>query len=76
MNYMGIDIAKKFHVVTILDENEVKVFKKAFRIENDIDGYFSFIKKLDSISLDKTNFLIGFEATVIYCENLLVFLKI
>ena len=47
MNYVGIDIAKNFHVVTIIDENEVKVFKKAFRIENEIDGYLNFIKKLD-----------------------------
>ena len=25
MYYVGIDIAKNFHVVTIIDENEVKV---------------------------------------------------
>ena len=25
MYYFGIDIAKSFHVVTIIDENEVKV---------------------------------------------------
>jgi hypothetical protein len=30
MNYVGIDIAKNFHVVTIIDENETKIFKKAF----------------------------------------------
>jgi transposase len=75
MNYVGIDIAKNFHVVTIIDENENKVFKKAFRVENDIDGYSSFIKKLDSVSIDKANFLIGLEATGIYGENLLEFLK-
>lgn len=74
MNYVGIDIAKNFHVVTILDENEVKVFKKAFRVENDRDGYNSFIEKLDTVSVDKTNFLIGLEATGIYGENILEFL--
>ena len=74
MNYVGIDIAKTFHVVTIIDENEVKVFKKAFRVENDIDGYISFIEKLDTVSSDKTNFLIGLEATGVYGENLLEFL--
>jgi transposase len=74
MNYIGIDIAKTFHVVTIIDENEVKVLKKAFRVENDIDGYISFIEKLDTVSSDKTNFLIGLEATGIYGENLLEFL--
>ncbi len=74
MNYVGIDIAKNFHVVTIIDENEVKIFKKAFRIENDKDGYSSLIEKLETISSDKTNFLVGLEATGIYGENLLEFL--
>ena len=74
MNYVGIDIAKNFHVVTIIDENETKVFKKAFRVENDSDGYSSFITKLDTVSTDKANFLIGLEATGIYGENLLEFL--
>lgn len=74
MNYVGIDIAKNFHIVTIIDQDENKVFKKAFRVENDKDGYISFIEKLDTISSDKTNFLIGLEATGIYGENLLEFL--
>lgn len=74
MNYVGIDIAKNFHIVTIIDENEVKVFKKAFRVENDKDGYTGFIEKLDTISIDKANFLIGLEATGIYGENILEFL--
>ena len=76
MNYVGIDIAKNFHIVTIIDENEVKVFKKAFRVENDIAGYTGFIEKLEAISSDKTNFIIGIEATGIYGENLLEFLKL
>jgi len=75
MNYVGIDIAKNFHVVTIIDENEVKVFKKAFRVENDSDGYSNFITKLNTIANDKDNFLIGIEATGIYGENFLEFLK-
>jgi len=74
MYYVGIDIAKTFHVVTIIDDIEVKVFKKAFRVENEIDGYISFIEKLKTVSIDKTNFLIGIEATGIYGENLLEFL--
>lgn len=76
MYYVGIDIAKNFHIVTIIDKNEVKVFKKAFRVENDLDGYNRFIEKLETISVDKTNFIIGIEATGIYCENLLEFLKL
>ncbi len=75
MNYVGIDIAKNFHVVTIIDENEVKVFKKSFRVENDIIGYKSFIEKLNTVSNNKNDFLLGLEATGIYGENLLEYLK-
>ena len=74
MFYVGIDVAKDFHVVTIIDENEVKVFKKAFRVTNSADGFSKFIAKLESISTDVGNFLIGLEATGIYGENLLEFL--
>ena len=76
MYYVGIDIAKNFHIVTIIDQDENKVFKKAFRVENDIAGYTGFIEKLETISIDKTNFIIGIEATGIYGENLLEFLKL
>ena len=76
MYYVGIDIAKNFHIVSIIDQDENKVFKKAFRVENDIAGYTGFIEKLETISIDKTNFIIGIEATGIYGENLLEFLKL
>ncbi len=75
MFYVGIDIAKDFHVVTIIDNNEVKVFKKAFRITNCADGFSKFIAKLESVSTDMGNFLIDLEATGIYGENLLEFLS-
>ena len=39
MYYVGIDIAKSFHVVTIIDENEVKVTQKPIRVTNCIDGH-------------------------------------
>jgi transposase len=73
MNYVGIDIAKNFHIITIIKENGIKVFKKAFRVENDIVVYTAFIEKLETISV---NFIIGIEATVIYGENLLEFFVI
>ena len=75
MKYVGIDIAKDFHVVTIVDENEVKYYKKAFKVINSNDGYKFLLKKLDQISINKTDFIIGLEATGIYGENLLEFLK-
>ncbi len=49
MYYVGIDIAKSFHVVTIIDENEVKVTQKPIRVTNCIDGFSKFITKLETI---------------------------
>jgi len=74
MFYVGIDVAKDFHVVTIIDENEVKVFKKAFRATNCSDGFNKLITKLESLSTTVSDFLIGLEDTGIYGENLLEFL--
>ena len=75
MYYVGIDIAKSFHVVTIIDENEVKVTQKPIRVTNCIDGFSKFIAKLETISSNTNDFIIGLEATGIYGENLLEFLK-
>ena len=35
MYYVGIDIAKSFHVVSIINETETLVFKKPFKVKND-----------------------------------------
>ena len=75
MYYVGIDIAKNFHVVTIIDESEKKVTTKPIRVTNCIDGFSKFIAKLETISSNKSDFLIGLEATGIYGENLLEFLN-
>ena len=75
MYYVGIDIAKSFHVVSVIDDNETKVINKPFRINNDNKGFEKLLTILDSVTLDKDDFLIGIEATGIYGENLLEFLK-
>ena len=75
MYYVGIDIAKSFHVVTIIDENEVKVTQKPIRVTNCIDGFSKFITKLETISSNTNDFIIGIEATGIYGENLWEFLN-
>ena len=75
MYYVGIDIAKSFHVVSVIDNNETKVANKPFRINNDLKGFDKLITILDSVTLDKDDFLIGLEATGIYGENLLEFIK-
>jgi transposase len=75
MYYVGIDIAKSFHVVTILNEDEKKVTSKPIRVTNCIDGFSKLIDKLNSISSSKDDFIIGLEATGIYGENLWEFLN-
>ncbi|WP_141052447.1 IS110 family RNA-guided transposase [Aliarcobacter cryaerophilus] len=75
MYYVGIDIAKNFHVVTIIDENEVRITQKPIRVTNCIDGFSKFITKLETISSNTNDFIIGLEATGIYGENLWEFLN-
>lgn len=75
MYYVGIDIAKSFHVVSIIDDKETKVINKPFKITNDAKGFEKLITVLDSISLDKSEFIVGLEATGIYGENLQEFIK-
>jgi len=75
MYYVGIDIAKSFHVVSIIDETETMVIKKPFKVLNNLDGYHKFIDKLNDISTNSAEFIIGLEATGIYGENLWEFLS-
>jgi len=75
MYYVGIDISKDFHITSVIDENEKKVINKPFRIDNTHVGFAKLLTILDSISLDKKEFIIGLEATGIYGENLQEFLK-
>jgi len=75
MYYVGIDIAKSFHVVSIIDDNETKVINKPFKVNNDYKGFDKLLSVLDSVTLNKDDFIIGIEATGIYGENLLEFLK-
>ena len=71
MYYVGIDIAKSFHVVSVIDDEETKVINKPFKINNDAKGFEKLLTILDSVTLDKSEFTIGLEATGIYGENLL-----
>jgi transposase len=74
MYYVGIDIAKSFHVVSVIDDEEIKVINKPFKIKNDAKGFEKLLTILHSISLEPKEFTIGLEATGIYGENLLEFL--
>ena len=43
MYYVGIDIARNFHVVSVIDDNETKVINKPFRINNEIKGLKNYL---------------------------------
>jgi len=73
--YVGIDTAKSFHVVSVIDDNETKVINKPFKINNDFKGFEKLLTILDSVSHVQQEFIIGIEATGIYGENILEFLK-
>ena len=74
MYYVGIDIAKQFHIACVLDESN-KYLVKNFRIESEISEYSQLNSLLINIDTDRSNFLIGMEATGTLFENLYIFLQ-
>lgn len=74
MYFVGIDIAKMFHIACVLDANN-KLIKKNYRIESDISCFDLFTQVLNDIDRDKSKFLIGMEATGTLFENLYITLK-
>ena len=74
MYYVGIDIAKQFHIACVLDESN-KYLVKNFRIESEISEYSHLNSLLINIDTDKSKFLIGMEATGTLFENLYIFLQ-
>jgi len=74
MKYVGIDIAKKFHIACVLDESN-SYLKKNYRIESELTDFDSFYQELELIDKDKSQFLIGMEATGLLFENLYIFLQ-
>jgi len=74
MYYVGIDVAKRFHIVCVLDERDV-IVKKNFRIESEISDFSLLGSMLCEIDSDKSNFIIGMEATGLLFENLYLSLQ-
>ena len=74
MKYVGIDIAKKFHIACVLDESN-SYLKRNYRIESELTDFDLFYQVLELIDKDKSQFLIGMEATGLLFENLYLFLK-
>lgn len=61
MLYLGIDIGKRNHVASLMDEN-AKLLFNAFSFGNTTDSANSLLDKL-SAHTDKSNVEIGMEAT-------------
>lgn len=73
MFYIGIDIAKHNHEVSIIDDNG-KALGKSFSISNSQKGVDKFNTYLDSFNITSENCVIGMESTGHYWINLFSFL--
>jgi len=69
MYYVGIDVAKEKHYVSILDDTK-EIAIKPFLIYSDILGLRDLIKRIAELSLNNDNFIIGVESTGAFSENL------
>ncbi len=73
MFYLGIDVSKKTARYLILDEAGSKL--KSFTLENGKETLEPLPERLESLSINKDNLLIGIEATGGLWENIYSFLK-
>ncbi len=73
MYFVGIDIAKSFHVAAVLGIDNDKVLH-TLKFNNDEEGFeklFLLLSSLDEIS----NFTVAMEATGLFFENLYLYQK-
>src|SRR5690606_24247352 len=73
MYFIGIDIAKSFHVAAVLGSESNKVLH-TLKFNNDEEGFeklFLLLSSIDEIS----NFTIAMEATGLFFENIYLYLK-
>lgn len=73
MLYLGIDVGKRTHVASLIDEN-AKVLFKAFSFSNTTEGAISLIEKLSLHIKNNSDIEIGMEATGHYWLSLYSFL--
>ena len=69
MYYVGIDVAKEKHYVSILDDTK-ELAVKPFWIYSDILGLRDLLAKMAELSLNNDDFIIGVESTGAFSENL------
>ena len=65
MFIVGVDIAKRSHEATVIDDAGNRI-KKAFNFKNDSTGFHTFLSVLETISKDPNDFIIGMESTSHY----------
>lgn len=73
MFYVGIDIGKRNHVASMLDENKKPLFK-AFSFSNTTEGGENLVAQIERFAPDKGAVAIGMEATGHYWLSLYSFL--
>jgi len=73
MFYLGIDIGKRTHVASVMND-EGKVLLKGFSFANSLDGTHALLERLTSFSDSTEDFLVGMEATGHYWLALFSFL--
>src|SRR5699024_1990775 len=60
--YLGIDVGKRTHVASVMDDAG-KIVLKGFSFPNSSEGGHSLLTRLRAISDDPAHFLTGMEAT-------------
>jgi len=66
---VGVDIAKGSHEACVLAQDGT-VVQKAFNFKNDSEGFVKLLSVLESVSKNKSDFVLGMEATGHYWLNL------
>lgn len=73
MFFLGIDIGKRIHVASVMND-EGKVVFKGFSFSNTLEGSYTLLERLAVLSDSPSDFLIGMEATGHYWLSLFSFL--
>ena len=73
MFYLGIDIGKRNHVASMLDDSKKPIFK-AFPFQNTTDGAESLVAQIERFTSDRNDISVGMEATGHYWLALYSFL--
>lgn len=73
MFYLGIDIGKRTHVASVMND-EGKVVLKGFSFSNTLEGSYTLLERIAVLSDSPSDFLIGMEATGHYWLSLFSFL--